>query len=64
MGGAVALQLQYIPALFNSEYLDIAIAGGAILFFIQQAVIMTSFVFTKKIFSLCKSYLSREWKLC
>ena len=61
MGGAVGLaHFNYIPALFNPEYLDIAIAGGAILFFIQQAVIMTFFMFTKKMLALCKSYFSSD----
>ena len=56
----LALHISIISLLyiFNPEYLDIAKAGGEILFFIQQAVIMTSFIFTKKMLDLCKSYFS------
>ena len=62
MGGNVSLSFFiYIPVPFNPEYLDIAIVGSATLFFIQQTVIMASFIFTKKMYNLCKSYvLSRD----
>ena len=58
MGGNVGLSFFiYFPVPFNPEYLDIAIVGSATLFFIQQTVIMASFICTKKMYNLCKSYV-------
>ena len=51
--GAAYFIVTILAALDNS---GLAFMSGSILLLIQQAVIMTSFISTKKIFGLCKAY--------
>ena len=58
MGATVGLSyFIFILRIFNSEYADIIAFSGTILLLIQQAVIMVSFMCTKKMFALCKAQL-------
>ena len=58
MGATVGLSyFIFILRIFNSEYADIIAFSGTILLLIQQAVIMASFMCTKKMSALCKAQL-------
>ena len=47
-------------SVFIPQYSSVSYTSSGILLFIQQAVIMISFLCTKKIATLCKAYFSRD----
>ena len=58
MGATIGLSyFLFILRIIDSEYSDIIAISGTVLLFIQQAVIMASFIHTRKIFALCKTQL-------
>ena len=62
MGATVGLShfIYVIGGLSTSEFQCIAFMSGNILLFIQQVVIFTSLICTKKMSTLCKAYFSRD----
>ena len=67
MGASIGLAYFIFTISAILDYPDIAFFSGSILFFIQEVIIMTSYISTKKIFGLYKAYFSRDWtdwKLC
>ena len=61
MGATVGLSL-FIYTLVGviPEYSDVLFISGAVALLIQQTVIMTSFMCTKKVHDLCKACFSRD----
>ena len=58
MGATVGLStFIWIPIAFDLPYLAIFEITGTISFFIQQAVIMTSFLSIKRMTNFCRAYL-------
>ena len=61
MGATIGFtRLMLIIYAFDSEYSHIISISGPILFLIQQFVIMTSFMCTRKMSELCKTCFSRD----
>ena len=62
MGGSVGLSyfIYAFGRLFSPEYSGITFISGLVLYLIQQTVIMACFMCTKKMFTLCKKYVSRD----
>ena len=61
MGGAIGLShLIWIPVAFDPNYSILVAVSDTILLFIQQVIIMTSFMCTRRIAELCKACFSRE----
>ena len=62
MGATVGLShfIHVIGGLSTSEFQCIAFMSGNILLVIQQVVIFTSLICTKKMSTLCKAYFSRD----
>ena len=60
MGASVGLGYFFVTVLVLLEYSDLVFISSSILLLIQQIVIMTSYISTKKIFGLCKEYFSRD----
>ena len=61
MGATVGLSF-FIYTLVGviPEYSDVLFTSGAVASLIQQTVIMTSFMCTKKVHDFCKGYFSRD----
>ena len=58
MGATIGLSyFLFILRIIDSEYSDIIAISGTVLLFIQQAVIMVSFMHTRKVLALCKTQL-------
>ena len=53
MGASVGLAYFVFTISAILDYPDIAFLGGSFLFFIQQVMIMTSYISSKKIVGLC-----------
>ena len=61
MGATIGLSFfVYAILIFDSEYSHIIGISGTVLLFVQQVLIMSIFLCTKKISSLCKAYFSRD----
>ena len=61
MGATVGLSsFIWILSAFYPGYTEVIAASGSILLFIQQCVIATSFLYTRKIYDLCKMKFSRD----
>ena len=61
MGATIGLSFFiYIFQIFDSDYSDIISISGTVLLFIQQVLIMSVFLCTKKMSGLCKAYFSRD----
>ena len=60
MGASIGLSYFIFTISVILGVTRIALMTGSILLLIQQIVIMTSYISTKKIFGLCKEYFSRD----
>ena len=61
MGATIGLShFIWMIIAFDSKYLDIVTISSCVLFIIQQVVIMTSFMCTKKMHDFCKTHFSRD----
>ena len=61
MGAAVGLSFFiFTLVVFIPEYSDITFISGAVIELIQQIVIMTTFMCTKKVYTLCKGCFSMD----
>ena len=61
MGATIGLSFFiWILLIFNSDYSTIIGVSGTVFLFIQQVMIMSIFLCTKKMFGLCKAYFSRD----
>ena len=60
MGASIGLAYFMFTILAVLDYSHTAFMSSSILLIIQQTVIMTSYISTKKIFGLCKAYFSRD----
>ena len=62
MGATIGLSffIWVSSIFFHSDYLVIIGISGAVFLFIQQVMIMSIFLCTKKMFGLCKAYFSRD----
>ena len=61
MGATIGLSFfVYSFVIFDPEYAHIIGISGTVLLFIQQVLIMSIFLCTKKMSTLCKAYCSRD----